>query len=177
MCYLINNSYKLNKPHINEKKLECCSMMTCYFTAVPLLIFSLWKVYEIIIEECGFFIKHIEDINNNTTQIYNNTKFGELNYIPFLTLGILMFLRKIFRNIGNYNRYTKYIKDKEYDGNYTIYDPRALKGLNYNIQSIGGFSLLKVIVWTKHKLPIIIKEILCFFKEGCDEQEEETDLL
>ena len=75
-----------------------------------------------------------------------------------------MFLRKIFRNIGNYNRYTKYIKDKEYDGNYTIYDPRALKGLNYNIQSIGGFSLLKVIVWTKHKLPIIIKEILCFLK-------------
>ena len=183
-CFLMDCMYRNNKPSVNEKLLKRLSGQICFFIAFPLLIFSMWKVFVIIYEECGFFIQHIENINNNititnSTFIYeDNTKFGNLDYIPFLTLGIIMFLRKLCRNIENYNRYSKYVKGNkniEDKNNFTLYDPRAIKGMNYNIQSIGKFSLLKVIVWTKHQLPQIIKKTIFLINSHTKSEDEDKD--
>ena len=37
------------------------------------------------------------------------------------------------------------------------YDPLAIRYISLNIQKIGEFSLLKIIAWTRHKLPEVIK--------------------
>ena len=228
-CLLMDCVYNTNKPSVNEKLLKRLSGQICFFIALPLFVFSMWNVSIIIYEECGFFIQHIENINNNITTanstfIYeDNTKFGNLDYIPFLTLGIIMFLRKLCRNIENYNRYSKYIKenikekkiqcriheqkiqdqimqneiirDQNIEGqniedqiiedtgsledvpcyNFTLYDPRAIKGINYNIQSIGKFSLLKVIVWTKHQLPQIIKKTIFLINSHTESENKSKD--
>ena len=213
-CLLMDCIYNAEKPSVNEKLLKRLSGQICFFIALPLFVFSIWNVSVIIYEECGFFFRHIENINNNITNtnstfIYgDNTKFGNLDYIPFLTLGIIMFLRKLCRNIENYNRYSKYIKEnikkqkiqcriyeekvqnqiilndpEDYtspfaDGpcyDFTLYDPRAIKGINYNIQSIGKFSLLKVIVWTKHQLPQIIKKTVFLINSHTESENKNRD--
>jgi len=213
-CLLMDCIYNTEKPSVNEKLLKRLSGQICFFIALPLFVFSLWNVSVIIYEECGFFFRNIENINNNITTtnstfIYeDNTKFGNLDYIPFLTLGIIMFLRKLCRNIENYNRYSKYIKEnikkqkiqcRIYEENvqnqiilndqenytepfadgpcydFTLYDPRAIKGINYNIQSIGKFSLLKVIVWTKHQLPQIIKKTIFLINSHTESENKNRD--
>ena len=104
------------------------------------------------------------------------TKFGDLSFSPFLFLGILCFFKKIVTNILSYNKYLKNVENNRFSINggelrreisnmnikksdkCSIYDPRAIKEMNNNIQNIGKFSLLRVIVWSRHQLPNIMRK-------------------
>jgi hypothetical protein len=186
-CLLMDCIYRNNKPTVSENLLKNLSGQICFLIALPLLLFSMWKVSIIVYEECGFFLTHIQNVNNNVTitnstmiNYGEDTKLGNIDYIPFLTLGIIMFLRKLCRNIQNYNRYSKFVKHKkntEDDSylNFTLYDPRAIKCINYNIQSIGKFSLLKVIVWTKHQLPTLVKKTIFLINSHLKSEEKDQE--
>ena len=165
-CFIIDITYKHNKPVLNRNLFKQLSKKTFFLIALPLFIFSLVKVILIIIEECSFFIKHIEHINNKGVNItgtsnssyidHTNTRFGELNYSPFLVLGLICFMKNIKGNVENYNDYSNYIVNKKYNKKYSIYDPRAINGVSQGIQNIGKFSLLRFTVWIRHQLPQIM---------------------
>ena len=180
-CFMIN-CICAAPDGVNEKHLNNLFHKIVILISTPLIIFSLVKIFIIIFEESKFFIKHIETIDalNDTlvkkSSIIGNdgTKFGDLDYIPFLIIGVICFLKQVKTNIMNYNHFLTNVQFNDYVSrqnenryfwkrksyrmrlDYSIYDPEAIKRVGHNMQNIGKFSLLRVIVWTKHQLPTLI---------------------
>ena len=181
-CFMIN-CICAAPDGVNEKHLNNLFHKIVILISTPLIIFSLVKIFIIIFEESKFFIKHIETIDAlNDTLVKkssiignNGTKFGDLDFFPFLIIGVICFLKQMKTNIINYNHFLTNVQFNEYVSrynnenkyfwkrksyrmrlDYSIYDPDAIKRVGHNMQNIGKFSLLRVIVWTKHHLPTII---------------------
>ena len=125
--------------------------------------------------------------NINETNIYvDDTKFGQIDHNIFILLGIACYigsLPKGIRRMSNFNnnikdyasvhtsghitedntRYNitqKVLIDDLKEKNISIYDPHSIREINYNVQKLGKFSLLRIMVWGRREIPLYIENKL-----------------
>tara|TARA_B110000208_G_scaffold108079_1_gene133995 strand:- start:119 stop:1732 length:1614 start_codon:yes stop_codon:yes gene_type:complete len=121
--------------------------------------------------DTNFTDTNLTDTNLTDIIIYNNdTKFGQLDHMIFLLLGISYYIGPIPRGITRLFHFEsgarevklskEKLKEKLKTKNISIYDPYSIRRINYNIQNIGKFSLLRIMIWGKREIPIFLENKL-----------------
>jgi hypothetical protein len=111
----------------------------------------------------NFTSLNFTDTNDSITYV-DDTDFGQLDHSIFLLLGISFYIKYIpngFFRLVNFDNEIKIgnISEKKFKRkNISIYDPYSIREINHNIQHIGKFSLLGIMIWGRHQLPRFITD-------------------
>jgi len=104
------------------------------------------------------------DTNDSILAYVDDTNFGQLDHILFLLMGISCYIKHIpigFFRLFNFDKEIKegHISEKKFKRKHiSIYDPYSIREINKNIQNIGNFSLLRIMIWGRQAIPERIKD-------------------